>query len=330
MKSAKYLAVVLAVITMAFMLTACGNTQDDTKVDSSPSTIASEPATEETNVPETTPPSNDTYIDESTGLVINKKKGTHKEDDVSIYPVVEWAPFGDSQEVGTYTNISTINLDLFVHGFNEVTFETALNDSEFGKCEIKDVEYAFDGNRAQVRFTYATDSGSAVWELHAEHTGEERDISDIGGADPSTFFGPKSLRGGIISSYVSYYKTGYGFDSIEVYLFYSPKTGNMYSLHSDSPDGPCPSILHYTSKYLPESYFNPNAEQIEAQFTIKLGLEKKTYSYMTGMKFRNWVKSKYNTDGWKQGNGIVISPDGKYCITDDTIVSSFSEVQYMR
>lgn len=59
MKSAKYLAVVLAVITMAFMLAACGNTQDDTKLDSSPSTIASEPATEETTIPEATPPSND-------------------------------------------------------------------------------------------------------------------------------------------------------------------------------------------------------------------------------------------------------------------------------
>lgn len=324
MKSAKYLAVVLAVITMAFMLTACGNTQDNTKVEPSPSTTASEPATEDTTAPETTPPSNDTYIDAPTGVVVNKEKGYHKENDVSIYPVVEWTPFSDSQEVGTYSNPYTVNLDLFTHGFVEVSLETALNDTTYAVRKIEDIEYSFDGKRAQMRFTYVTEEGSSVWELHAENTGEELDISDIGEADPLTMYGPESMNGGMHSFYMSFYYTPDGeYIPIQVFLFYSPKTGNMYSLHSDSTEGSCPSILYYNKDYLPESYLNPNAEQIEAQFTIKLGQEEKTYSYMTGMMFEDWVDSKYNTDGWRLFSGLVISPDDEYYMFNDDIIRPY-------
>lgn len=328
MKSTNCLTIVLTIIMMAFILTACGNTQDNTKLESSPSTIASEPATEDTTAPETTLPSNNTYIDAPTGVVVNKEKGYHKENDVSIYPVVEWAPFSENAEVGTYTNPYTVNLDLFTHGFVEISLETALNDTTYAVRKIEDIEYSFDGKRAQMRFTYVTEEGSSVWELHAENTGEELDISDIGEADPLTMYGPESMNGGMHSFYMSFYYTPDGeYIPIQVFLFYSPKTGNMYSLHSDSTEGSCPSILYYNKEYLPESYLNPNAEQIEAQFTIKLGQEEKTYSYMTGMMFEDWVDSKYNTDGWRLFSGLVISPDDEYYMFNDDIIRPYVRAQ---
>ena len=102
---------------------------------------------------------------------------------VGMVVLVEWTPFSDSQEVGTYSNPYTVNLDLFTHGFVEVSLETALNDTTYAVRKIEDIEYSFDGKRAQMRFTYVTEEGSSVWELHAENTGEELDISDIGEAD---------------------------------------------------------------------------------------------------------------------------------------------------
>ena len=269
-------------------------------------------------IPDTISSTPDTYIDAPTGGVVNK------ENDVSIYPVVEWAPFSENAEVGTYTNPYTVNLDLFTHGFVEVSLETALNDTTYAVRKIEDIEYSFDGKRAQMRFTYVTEEGSSVWELHAENTGEELDISDIGEADPLTMYGPESMNGGMHSFYMSFYYTPDGeYIPIQVFLFYSPKTGNMYSLHSDSTEGSCPSILYYNKEYLPESYLNPNAEQIEAQFTIKLGQEEKTYSYMTGMMFEDWVDSKYNTDGWRLFSGLVISPDDEYYMFNDDIIRPY-------
>lgn len=98
MKSRINLAIVLTTIAMTTMLTACGNTQDNTKVESSPSTIASEPVAEEITlpeptetkteatvaldaapvfepvIPETISSTPDTYIDAPTGVVVNKEK----------------------------------------------------------------------------------------------------------------------------------------------------------------------------------------------------------------------------------------------------------------
>lgn len=322
---------ILLCIGLTLSLAGCSQkeTQTVSKNEAQPDNIQLVETTEteavsETTVPESTPPSNDTYIDATTGEVVNKEKGYHKENDVSIYPVVEWTPFSDSQEVGTYSNPYTVNLDLFTHGFVEVSLETALNDTTYAVRKIEDIEYSFDGKRAQMRFTYVTEEGSSVWELHAENTGEELDISDIGEADPLTMHGPESMNGGMHSFYMSFYYTPDGeYIPIQVFLFYSPKTGNMYSLHSDSTEGSCPSILYYSKNYLPESYFTPDAEQIEAQFTIKLGQEEKTYSYMTGMMFEDWVHSAYNTDGWRLFSGLVISPDDAYYVINDDIIRPY-------
>ena len=270
-------------------------------------------------IPETEPTNQYSYTD-SEGTLINRKAGVHKENDVSIYPVVEWAPFSENAEIGQYTDVRLIDLDLYLHGFKEIHFEMTEEANSADSGKFKDIKYTFDGSRLQINFTYETNKGSSEWELHAEHTEKELDISDIGGADPSTFFGPKKLDGMIISSYMSYYQIPYGFNSIEVYLDYNPRTGNMYSLHSDMPEGPGFNLIHSDKDYLPLAFLYGTSEEVVSEFTIKFGQETRTYSYTVGMKFEDWVKSKFNTDGWRLFSGLVISPDDEYYVFNDDIV----------
>ena len=306
------LAIVLTTTMMTFMLTACGNTQDNAKVEST-NTIAAHIAEEPTTL-ESTIPSAETYVDESLGIIISKEIGVHKENDVSIYPVIEWVPFSEEQEVGQYTNSDSVNADLFVHGFKEVT----LDETSIAPGKIENIEYAFDGSRAQMRFTYVTENASSVWELHAENTGKELDISDIGNAEPSTFFGPKKLNGMIISNYLSYFEAENGdIHSVDVYLAYSPTTGNMYSLHSVMPDGPSPSIFFYDDNYYPNAFINPTSDEIISEFVMVMGEKEKTYPFRVGMRFGEWANSQYNIDGWHTtSDGLVVSPDNEYFVCD--------------
>lgn len=275
----------------------------------------------ETTAPESIPLSEDTYVDKPTGLEINKVMGNHKENDVSVYPVVEWAPISENAEIGQYTDIRLIDLDLYLRGFKEVQFELTEKANSDVSAKFKDIKYTFDGSRLQINFTYETDRGSSEWEIHADNTGEELDISDIGGAEPSTIWGPKKQDGLLKSNYLSYYSTSDGgFQCIDVYLYYSPETGNMYSLHSISPDGPGFNLIHSDEYYLPFAFLYGTSEEIVSEFTIKFGQETKTYSYVVGMKFGDWAKSKYNTDNWRLWDAQVISPDNKYSMFDTDIV----------
>lgn len=60
-------------------------------------------------------------------------------------------------------------------------------------------------------------------------------------------------------------------------------------------------------------------------FRIKMPGAVKEYQYEIGMTVAQWVKSKYNTDGWKttptsHGFYEVCSPDGKYKLSPDLFV----------
>ena len=166
--------------------------------------------------------------------------------------------------------------------------------------------------------TYQYRFGDTIQQLHAENTGKELDISDIGNAEPSTFFGPKNLNGMIISNYLSYFEAENGdIHSVDVYLAYSPTTGNMYSLHSVMPNGPSPSIFFYDDNYYPKAFINPTSDEIISEFVMVMGEKEKTYPFRVGMRFGEWANSQYNIDGWHTtSDGLVVSPDNEYFVCD--------------
>ena len=92
----------------------------------------------------------------------------------------------------------------------------------------------------------------------------------------------------------------------EVVLSYIAADGNNYYKH----------ITDYDLKH--------NKGDVR-YFRIKMPGDVKEYQYEVGMTVAQWVKSKYNTDGWKttstsHGFYDVCSPDGKYKLSPDVFV----------
>lgn len=121
----------------------------------------------------------------------------------------------------------------------------------------------------------------------------------------------------------------------ELYLIYFEDTQNLYTIYSNelywkwngkqwesnSNRGPT-VILNYIQADGNHYHDYINGDEIKAgvrdvrYFRIKMAGEgKKTYQYRFGMTMGQWVRSEYNTDGWKFDSKdpyIVTSADGRY------------------
>lgn len=78
-------------------------------------------------------------------------------------------------------------------------------------------------------------------------------------------------------------------------------------------DGP-----HYY-KYITEYDLKYSKGEVR-YFRIKMLGNNQTYQYEVGMTMADWVRSKYNTDGWRFDSKepyVVVSPDGKYKLSEN-------------
>lgn len=241
------------------------------------------------------------------------------------YPSVKWDATGDEWKPAKYTSLSAVSVDLYLKGFKEIILEKAVNQPDLGICEIKDIEYTSDGSRIQLIFTYVTNKGTAkemaeTWEIHAENTGEKLDISGVGNPHPMCVYEPTTLFDGNTIDF------GYcSADGIAVYLFYSPATGNMYSLQAVAEHGPSPTLFEYDTRYKPIAFWEPPAEPALYAFNMTMGStdEVREYEFNIGMTFGQWVNSKFNIDGWKRDpkdSTRIVSADGKYYVGADDII----------
>lgn len=241
------------------------------------------------------------------------------------YPSVKWDATGDEWQPAKYTSVSAVSVDLYLRGFKEIILEKSLDQPDFGVCEIKDIDYTSDGSRIQLIFTYVTNKGTAkemaeTWEIHAENTGEKLDISGVGNPHPMCVYEPTTLFDGNTIDF------GYcSADGIAVYLFYSPATGNMYSLQAVAGHGPSPTLFEYDTRYKPIAFWEPPAEPALYAFNMTMGGtdEVREYEFNIGMTFGQWVNSKFNIDGWKRDpkdSTRIVSADGKYYVGANDII----------
>ena len=241
------------------------------------------------------------------------------------YPTVKWDATGDEWQPAKYTSVSAVSVDLYRRGFKEIILEKAINQPSDGICEIKDIEYTSDGSRIQLIFTYVTNKGTAketsdVWELHAENTGERIDISGVGNPHPMCVYETMTLFDGNTEMF------GYcSADGTVAHLFYSPATGNMYSLQCFEGMGPSPTLFEYDTRYKPIAFWEPPAEPALYAFNMTMGGtdEVREYEFNIGMTFGQWVNSKFNIDGWKRDpkdSTRIVSADGKYYVGANDII----------
>lgn len=132
--------------------------------------------------------------------------------------------------------------------------------------------------------------------------------------------------------------------TVELYLAYFEDTQNLYSIYTDQAvykwNGEywdnnmyrMPQVvLSYIKadgadyyKYITD-YDLKNRKGEVQYFRVKMPGENKVYQYEIGMTVKQWVKSKYNTDGWKlttdaHGMYNICSADGKYQLSPDYYV----------
>ena len=326
MKNRIILAAVVVITVIFSMFTGCGNAQRNTSV--SPSTVASE----DTSPIETTAPAEttETSVAENTNQHICNFE--RYQEPLLDCPSEKWDGTGDEWEVLPYNTLDAISIDLFYRGFRELDYSLPLRDDSGlnrGTCKTEDVVYSTDGNHVQLVFTYITNAGtskevSSVWEFHAEHTGEFVDISGVGNPDPECIGEMFAYVNGVIGfGYSGQVGDGYR----EVELYYSPGSGNMYSYEYELTeemfvDGELfePGFLSTIDLTRPYVIDYPLPNPSTYTFSIKhSGTDEiLTYTFKIGSTYKEWVYSRYNTDGWKvdpKDNTRIVSADGKYYIT---------------
>lgn len=254
------------------------------------------------------------------------------------YPSEIWDTTGDEWEELPYNTVDAISLDMYYKGFTEIDFCGAVKPDPYnnlGACEMRNIVYTSDGTHFQIEFTHITNVGtqrevSLNYIFRAEHTDELVDISSVGNPDAEAIGEPmNSLAGTKLYIYGMKCEEG---DSalVDISLFYSPSTGNMYSLTKETPLEVIDKIIKYNDGQsydpiflAPYSSAGPNAivfpldDPSTYEFTIKYSdtEETKTFTFKIGSTFKEWASSKYNTDGWKvdpADNTRIISADGKY------------------
>lgn len=256
------------------------------------------------------------------------------------YPSEIWDTTGDEWEVLPYTTADAISVDLFYRGFREVDLCGDVEGdvgTNRGTCEMRNVVYSSDGPHVQLEFTYVSNVGtrreiSKNWVFRAEHTDEIIDFSGVGNPgedviwDSGDFVYCCGLTG---RGYSKKYEEGEQ-TSINVELFYSKSTGNMYSIVEEDTieayektmtlnNGEIynPGFFDVTLRSTPYAIECPLSRPSTYEFTVKYSdtEETKTYTFKIGSTYKEWVSSKYNTDGWKvdpADNTRIISADGKY------------------
>lgn len=256
------------------------------------------------------------------------------------YPTEIWDTTGENWVELPYNTADAISLDMYYKGFTEIDFCNAVKPDPYnnlGACEMRNVVYTTDGTHIQIEFTHVTNVGtyrevSLNYVFRAEHTDELVDISGVGNPGAEAIGEPMdSLAGTILYTYGRNYEEG---DSglIDVSLFYSPRTGNMYSLKKETPFEVIDKIIAYNDgqSYDPGflSPFNPEGPNaivfpLDNPSTYELTVkypdteESKTYTFKIGSTYKEWASSQYNTDGWRvdpKDNTRIISADGKYSL----------------
>ena len=258
------------------------------------------------------------------------------------YPSEIWDTTGDEWEVLPYTTADAISVDLFYRGFREVDLcgdvEGDIRTNR-GTCEMRNVVYSSDGPHVQLEFTYVSNVGtrreiSKNWVFRAEHTDEIIDFSGVGNPgediiwDSGDFVYCCGLTG---RGYSKKYEEGEQ-TSINVKLFYSKSTGNMYSIVEEDTieayektmtlnNGEIynPGFFDVTLRSTPYAIEYPLSRPSTYEFTVKYPdtEETKTYTFKIGSTYNEWVSSQYNTDGWRadpKDKTKIISADGKYSL----------------
>ena len=256
------------------------------------------------------------------------------------YPTEIWDTTGDEWEELPYNTVDAISLDLYYKGFTEIDFCNAVKPDPYnnlGACEMRNIVYTSDGTHFQIEFTHITNVGtqrevSLNYIFRAEHTDELVDISSVGNPDAEAIDEPMNSLAGT-KSYAYGMKCEEGDSAlVDVLLFYSPSTGNMYSLTKETPLEVIDKIIKYNDGQSygpvflsPSTPEGPNAIvfPIDNPSTYELTVkypdteETKTYTFKIGSTYKEWVSSQYNTDGWKvdpKDNTRIISADGKYSL----------------
>lgn len=258
------------------------------------------------------------------------------------YPSEIWDTTGDEWEVLPYTTADAISVDLFYRGFREVDLcgdvEGDIRTNR-GTCEMRNVVYSSDGPHVQLEFTYVSNVGtrreiSKNWVFRAEHTDEIIDFSGVGNPgedviwDSGDFVYCCGLTG---RGYSKKYEEGEQ-TSINVKLFYSKSTGNMYSIVEEDTieayektmtlnNGEIynPGFFDVTLRSTPYAIEYPLSRPSTYEFTVKYPdtEETKTYTFKIGSTYNEWVSSQYNTDGWRadpKDKTKIISADSKYSL----------------
>lgn len=204
---------------------------------------------------------------------------------------------------------------------------------------MRNVVYSSDGPHVQLEFTYVSNVGtrreiSKNWVFRAEHTDEIIDFSGVGNPgedviwDSGDFVYCCGLTG---RGYSKKYEEGEQ-TSINVKLFYSKSTGNMYSIVEEDTieayektmtlnNGEIynPGFFDVTLRSTPYAIEYPLSRPSTYEFTVKYPdtEETKTYTFKIGSTYNEWVSSQYNTDGWRadpKDKTKIISADGKYSL----------------
>ena len=258
------------------------------------------------------------------------------------YPSEIWDTTGDEWEVLPYTTADAISVDLFYRGFREVDLcgdvEGDIRTNR-GTCEMRNVVYSSDGPHVQLEFTYVSNVGtrreiSKNWVFRAEHTDEIIDFSGVGNPgedviwDSGDFVYCCGLTG---RGYSKKYEEGEQ-TSINVKLFYSKSTGNMYSIVEEDTieayektmtlnNGEIynPGFFDVTLRSIPYAIEYPLSRPSTYEFTVKYPdtEETKTYTFKIGSTYKEWASSRYNTDGWRadpKDKTKIISADSKYSL----------------
>lgn len=263
------------------------------------------------------------------------------------YPTEIWDTTGPGWEVLPYNTVDAISVDLYYKGFIEIDFCGAIQPDPYnnlGACAMRNIVYTSDGTHFQIEFTHVTNVGtwrevSLDYIFRAEHTGELVDISSVGNPDAESIGEPLNSLAGT-KSYMYGLKCEEG-DSelIDVSLFYSRATGNMYSLTKRMTFEALDKIItrndgqsydpRFLYPYNPDGPYailfpinNPSTYELTVAYP-DTG-ETKTYTFKIGSTYKEWVYSSYNTDGWRvdpKDNTRIISADGNYSLPADKKVT---------
>ena len=127
--------------------------------------------------------------------------------------------------------------------------------------------------------------------------------------------------------------------TVELYIAYFEDTQNLYSIYTNGAVYKYRGgqwfnnmvrdplvVLNYIKADGPDAYKYISAYDLKhykgevRYFRIKMLGNNQTYQYEVGMTMADWVRSKYNTDGWRFDSNepfIVVSPDGKYKLSEN-------------